>query len=45
MTSPWQVFEGNSASAKAAVQRWIDEKGIEHFVDAVPDARRRPGSS
>ena len=40
-TSPWQVFEGNSASTKAAVQRWTDEKGIEHFVDAVPDTRRR----
>lgn len=39
--SPWQVFEGNSASTKAAVQRWTDEKGIEHFVDAVPDTRRR----
>jgi len=40
-TSPWQVFEGNSASTKVAVQRWTDEKGIEHFVDAVPDTRRR----
>ncbi|MBH0178654.1 MAG: DUF4124 domain-containing protein [Nitrospira sp.] len=40
-TSPWQVFEGNAASTKAAVQRWTDEKGIEHFVDAVPDTRRR----
>ena len=40
-TSPWQVFEGNAASTKAAVQRWTDEKGIEHFVDAVPDMRRR----
>lgn len=39
--SPWQVFEGNSASTKVAVQRWTDEKGIEHFVDAVPDTRRR----
>ncbi|MBH0190319.1 MAG: DUF4124 domain-containing protein [Nitrospira sp.] len=40
-TSPWQVFEGNPASTKAAVQRWTDEKGIEHFVDAMPDTRRR----
>lgn len=40
-TSPWQVFEGNSASTKAAVQRWTDEKGLEHFVDAMPDQRRR----
>lgn len=40
-TSPWQAFEGNAASTKAAVQRWTDEKGIEHFVDAVPDTRRR----
>jgi Domain of unknown function (DUF4124) len=40
-TSPWQVFEGNAASTKAAVQRWTDEKGIEHFVDAAPDTRRR----
>lgn len=40
-TSPWQVVEGNSGSTKAAVQRWTDEKGIEHFVDAVQEARRR----
>ena len=44
-TSPWQIFEGNPASTKAAVQRWKDERGIDHFVDAVPDARRSPGSS
>ncbi|MBH0189165.1 MAG: DUF4124 domain-containing protein [Nitrospira sp.] len=40
-TSPWQVFEGSSASTKVAVQRWTDEKGLEHFVDAVPGTRRR----
>jgi hypothetical protein len=43
--SPWQIFEGNPASTKAAVRRWKDERGIDHFVDAVPDTRRRPGSS
>jgi hypothetical protein len=45
VTSPWQVFEGNPASTKAAVRRWTDEQGIDHFVDALPDARRHPGSS
>ena len=45
VSSPWQIFEGNPASTKAAVRRWKDERGIDHFVDAVPDARRRPGSS
>jgi hypothetical protein len=40
ITSPWQVFEGNSGSTKAAVQRWTDEKGIEHFIDAMQEARR-----
>jgi Domain of unknown function (DUF4124) len=45
VTSPWQVFEGNPATTKAAVQRWKDERGIDHFVDVLPDARRHPGSS
>lgn len=44
-TSPWQVFAGNPASTKAAVRRWKDERGIDHFVDVLPDARRHPGSS
>jgi outer membrane biosynthesis protein TonB len=45
VTSSWQVYEGNSASTKAAVRRWKDEQGIDHFVDVLADARRHPGSS
>jgi hypothetical protein len=45
MTSPWEIIEGNSANAKAGVQRWKDGKGIDHFDDVSPDARRHPGSS
>jgi Domain of unknown function (DUF4124) len=44
VTSPWEVFEGNSANAKAGVQRWKDGKGIDHFDDVLLDARRHPGS-
>lgn len=42
--SPWEVFDEKRGNAKAGVQRWKDEAGIEHFVDVLPDARRHPGS-
>ena len=37
LTSSWHVFEGTQASAKAPVQRWKDEQGLDHFVDVLPE--------
>lgn len=38
-TSAWQTFDGSSMVAKAPVQRWEDERGLEHFVDVLPTAK------
>lgn len=36
LTSSWQVFDGTQVNAKAPVQRWKDEQGLDHFVDVLP---------
>ncbi|MDF0676467.1 MAG: DUF4124 domain-containing protein [Nitrospira sp.] len=36
LTSSWQVFDGMQMNTKAPVQRWKDERGVEHFVDVLP---------
>ena len=38
VTSAWQTFDGAQPAAKAPVQRWKDERGVEHFVDVLPTA-------
>lgn len=42
-TSPWEVFEGKREHAKAGVQRWVDEKGLEHLADVVPSRKKSGG--
>ena len=39
LTSAWQTFKGAQPVAKVSVQRWKDERGIEHFVDVLPTAK------
>lgn len=39
MTSAWQTFDGAQPVAKAPVQRWKDERGVEHFVDVLPKTK------
>jgi hypothetical protein len=39
LTSAWQTFDGAQPVAKAPVQRWKDERGVEHFVDVLPTAK------
>lgn len=39
LTSSWQLFESTQMNAKAPVQRWKDEQGLEHFIDVLPIAR------
>ncbi len=36
LTSSWQVFDSIQMNAKAPVQRWKDEQGLDHFVDVLP---------
>lgn len=38
LMSAWQTFDGAQSFAKAPVQRWKDERGVEHFVDVLPAA-------
>ena len=38
LTSLWQIFDSTQMNAKAPVQRWKDEKGLDHFVDVLPAA-------
>lgn len=33
LTSSWQIFDG--MDAKAPIQRWKDERGLDHFVDVL----------
>lgn len=39
LTSAWQTFDGAQPVAKAPVERWKDERGVEHFVDVLPTAK------
>ncbi|OQW35228.1 MAG: hypothetical protein A4E19_16790 [Nitrospira sp. SG-bin1] len=41
-TSSWQVFERIQLNTKAAVRRWQDEQGLDHFADVLPVAPGRP---
>ena len=36
LTSSWRVFDSAQMNAKAPVQRWKDEQGLDHFVDVLP---------
>lgn len=36
LTSSWQVFDSIQMNAKAPVQQWKDEQGLDHFVDVLP---------
>jgi hypothetical protein len=39
LTSSWQLFDSTQMNARAPVQRWKDEQGLDHFVDVLPIAR------
>jgi hypothetical protein len=36
LTSLWEIFDSTRMNAKAPVQRWKDEQGLDHFVDVLP---------
>lgn len=36
LTSSWHTFDSTQMKAKASVQRWKDEQGLDHFVDVLP---------
>jgi hypothetical protein len=36
LTSSWQRFDSAQMNAKAPVQGWKDEQGLDHFVDVLP---------
>ncbi|MGE0645512.1 MAG: DUF4124 domain-containing protein [Nitrospira sp.] len=36
LTSAWQTFDEARSFAKAPVQRWKDQRGLDHFVDVLP---------
>jgi len=36
LTSSWHIFDSTQMKAKAPVQRWKDEQGLDHFVDVLP---------
>lgn len=36
LTSSWHIFDSTQMNAKASVQRWKDEQGLDHFVDVLP---------
>ena len=38
LTSSWQVFESSQVNAKAPVQWWKDQQGLDHFADVLPVA-------
>jgi Domain of unknown function (DUF4124) len=38
LTSSWQLFDSTEMKAKAPVQRWKDEQGLDHVVDVLPTA-------
>ncbi len=39
LTSSWHIFDSTLMKAKAPVQRWKDEQGLDHFVDVLPVTR------
>ena len=36
LTSSWQIFDSAQINAKAPVQWWKDQQGLDHFVDVLP---------
>jgi hypothetical protein len=44
LMSAWRIFEEPRINAKAPVQRWKDEQGLDHFVDILPIAKTEDGS-
>jgi Domain of unknown function (DUF4124) len=38
-TSAWHIFDSTQMKAKAPVQRWKDEQGLDHVVDVLPATR------
>lgn len=36
LTSSWHIFESTQMNAKAPVQRWKDQQGLDHFADVLP---------
>ena len=36
LTSSWHIFDSTQMKAKAPVQRWKDEQGLDHVVDVLP---------
>ena len=40
LTSAWQVFDSGQVNAKAPVQWWKDQQGLDHFADVLPVAGR-----
>ncbi|GKS63503.1 hypothetical protein YTPLAS72_08070 [Nitrospira sp.] len=43
LTSAWQTFDDSQVIAKVPVERWKDERGLEHFVDVLPTAKDSTG--
>ena len=41
--SAWQTFDDLQVIAKVPVQRWKDERGLEHFVDVLPTGKGSTG--
>ncbi|TKB60193.1 MAG: DUF4124 domain-containing protein [Nitrospira sp.] len=39
LTSAWHIFDSTQMKAKASVQRWKDEQGLDHVVDVLPATR------
>ena len=39
LTSSWHIFDSTLMKAKAPVERWKDEQGLDHFVDVLPATR------
>ena len=35
LTSAWQTFDDSQVIANVPVERWKDERGLEHFVDVL----------
>ncbi|MDH4082642.1 MAG: DUF4124 domain-containing protein [Nitrospira sp.] len=43
LTSAWQTFDGPQVIARVPVQRWKDERGVEHFGDVLPTVKDLTG--
>lgn len=43
LASAWQTFDDSQVIAKVPVERWKDERGLEHFVDVLPTGKGSTG--